>query len=71
MTRCQSLRAARRLIKAPTNFHWWARERRPPGSISEYSDSVLDVTYGRDNLECQFRPSPHKPEVSVSNMQSP
>ncbi|MBA2469543.1 MAG: IS630 family transposase [Chloroflexia bacterium] len=28
VTRCQTLRAARRQIKAHTNFHWWAIERR-------------------------------------------
>lgn len=29
VTRCQTLRAAKRQIKAHTGFHWWARERRP------------------------------------------
>jgi len=29
VTRCQTLRAARRIIKAHTRDHWWARERRP------------------------------------------
>lgn len=29
VTRCQTLRVARRIIKAHTRFHWWARERRP------------------------------------------
>ena len=29
VTRCQTLRAAKRRIKAHTAFHWWARERRP------------------------------------------
>ncbi len=29
VTRCQTLRAARRIIKAHTRYHWWARERRP------------------------------------------
>ena len=28
VTRCQTLRAARRSIKAHTRYHWWARERR-------------------------------------------
>jgi len=26
--RCQTLRATRRIIKANTRFHWWAKERR-------------------------------------------
>jgi len=29
VTRCQTLRAARRIIKTHTRYHWWARERRP------------------------------------------
>jgi len=29
VTRCQTLRTAKRQIKAHTGFHWWARERRP------------------------------------------
>lgn len=29
VTRCQTLRANRRQLKAHTNFHWWAIERRP------------------------------------------
>lgn len=29
VTRCQILRADRRRIKAHTQYHWWARERRP------------------------------------------
>lgn len=28
VTRCQTLRADRRTIKAHTRFHWWPRERR-------------------------------------------
>lgn len=28
VTRRQTLRAARRRLKAPTRYHWWARERR-------------------------------------------
>jgi len=29
VTRCQTLRTARRIIKANTRYQWWARERRP------------------------------------------
>ena len=29
VTRCQTLRTAQRQIKAHTDFHWWAHERRP------------------------------------------
>jgi transposase len=29
-TRCQTLRADRRTIKAHTRYHWWALERRRP-----------------------------------------
>ncbi len=28
VTRCQTLRAAKRQIKAHTRYHWWAKERR-------------------------------------------
>jgi len=29
VARCTTLRAARRVVKAHTRFHWWPKERRP------------------------------------------